>query len=99
MLYRNMLFAACALSPALSWGSDGIIRFSGLLYEPTCAVHMDPNSRTRLASCTAHVISTATVAKSLAGSTDLAASQRDITRSLSPASSGTQWEVIQVTYR
>ncbi|MET3106916.1 type 1 fimbria pilin [Oxalobacteraceae bacterium GrIS 2.11] len=97
MFGRNLLLSCLFLVPTASFASDGVIRFSGSVVEPTCVIQTDKNEIPALNSCSKHVASSTSVRTQIVAPTSHMVPWRANDTS-KPDAPVTQWKVTQVVY-
>ena len=97
MVYRNLLFVSLVFASAQCAASDGVIRFSGQVFETTCSVQTGTNSSTTLVACSTQVAAaTKIVTQVVAPDTHMLVWRaNDTTKPDAPV---TQWKTTEVTY-
>lgn len=96
MLFRNLFLVSLLMTSAQCFATDGVIRFTGRVFESTCSVQSDKTTTT-LVSCSKHVAAgTKVITQVVAPDAHMLVWRaNDTTRPDAPV---TQWKITEVTY-
>jgi len=96
MLFRNLILVSLLATSSQCFATDGVIRFTGQVFETTCSVQTD-KSATTLVSCSKQVAaSTKVITQVVAPDAHMLVWRaNDTSRPDAPV---TQWKITEVTY-